>query len=310
MYYLRLLFPLLLFGISSTLTGQTFEYSLDQSYEGWIPDFADYSIGDIDYELAHELTRGIAVEGEERGILLSGVNYSDDLFLFVKRKITGLQPNRRYSILFQIGLVTPEGITTIGGSDLTLKCGATRVEPMKIRTKREGSSDYYLMNIDKGNQTAPGSDMDTLGQVRHPFEDYNNHLIVKENTTHLFEMTTDENGEVWCIVGAESAFESNVAMFITSIGISFSLTSDISVESPVSSITLIQSQLQDYIQIGGVEAGEIESLSVFDLTGRERYRAENPESTIVPTEDLNPGLYYLVVQIGGVRIVHRFVVVR
>ena len=75
-------------------------------------DFADYPVGEESfYELSwgwDNLPAEVTVDGKEasktlsKGLFLSGNNHSDDLFMFVKRKITGLDPNTAYSVQFSV----------------------------------------------------------------------------------------------------------------------------------------------------------------------------------------------------------------
>ena len=76
----------------------TFDFETDA--QGWTVRFADLPV-DYDqsiYELAHghrPLPGGI-VEGG--GIYVQGHNRSDDLFMFLKRRVDGLRPNTAYAV--------------------------------------------------------------------------------------------------------------------------------------------------------------------------------------------------------------------
>src|SRR6185369_15040277 len=90
----------------------------------------------------------------QKGIILKGNNFSDDLFLFIKVHHTGLKPNTEYSVKFTIDVVTNTPPDAIGGGSLYLKAGATVAEPVKVE-----QNGMYRMNIQKGQQANPGPDM-------------------------------------------------------------------------------------------------------------------------------------------------------
>lgn len=80
-----------------------FNYSFTSSTEGWIGDFADKPPGEEDfYELEFEHS-GLPepLDGSNGALKLSGNNHSDDLFMFIKKQLTGLTPKQGISYYFQ-----------------------------------------------------------------------------------------------------------------------------------------------------------------------------------------------------------------
>ena len=67
-----------------------YEFSHDE--EGWIGDFADYPKGEEGfYELLFEYSKLPFPLDQNKGALrVFGNNHSDDLFMFIKRKVSGL----------------------------------------------------------------------------------------------------------------------------------------------------------------------------------------------------------------------------
>jgi hypothetical protein len=199
---------------------QTFSYGFESGYEGWVGDFADFPVQDsVNWHLSHRIDTMPEIRPVQSGVILKGDNFSDDLFLFLKRKLTGLNPNADYTLIFSVDVATRESFSMIGGSDLTLKAGATLVEPRKVAS----AGDMYRMNLDKGNQSATGKDMDTLGKVRHAFQDTKTHLITLGNAGRPFHLKTGSEGTAWLIIGAESAFEnSNVTLNVAAASVTLS----------------------------------------------------------------------------------------
>ena len=89
--------------------------------EGWKGDFADYPQGDsIAYELFYKpdtLPENLNANATIKALHISGDNGSDDLFMFVKKKISGLRPNTTYLLLFNVRLASNArtGAVGVGG---------------------------------------------------------------------------------------------------------------------------------------------------------------------------------------------------
>ena len=204
---------------------KTFEFTYDFDAEGWVAGFADLPADYEDelYELDsdhRELPSGL----EGSGIYIQGHNRSDDLFMFLKKRVDGLKPETTYQVTFRIDLATnvPGGMMGIGGSpgeSVYVKAGATVIEPLVD----EDASGHLRMNIDKGNQATEGRDMINLGHVAHPElgdstgEEYKIKSLTNEERP--FEVTTDTDGALWLIVGTDSGFEGLTTLYYDQIAI-------------------------------------------------------------------------------------------
>jgi hypothetical protein len=75
---------------------------------GWVAGFADYPAAPDDsalFQLKYAYTNQPAESKLTKpSVMLSGYNLSNDLFMYVKKRITGLRPNTDYTITFQIEL--------------------------------------------------------------------------------------------------------------------------------------------------------------------------------------------------------------
>ena len=185
-------------------------FDFDSDDHGWMVGFADLPV-DYDnsiYELDHEhRTLPDGLEGS--GIYVQGHNRSDDLFMFLKRRVDGLKPNTTYAVSVSIDLATnvSAGLIGIGGSpgeSVFVKAGASTVEPLA----EEDSNQYLRMNIDKGNQSRGGQSMVVLGNVANPDVQNREYRIKTLNNGGLpLSATTDGEGAVWLIAGTDSGFE-------------------------------------------------------------------------------------------------------
>ena len=206
---------------------ESFDFSLSQ--HNWVADFTDYPSGTDDsafYELRFAYTDRPENLGErKKSMMLSGCNHSDDLFMFMKRKITNLTPNTDYAIVFDVELASnaPKGAVGIGGAPgegVYLKAGASSTEPRKVI---EG--DQYSLSIDKGNQSAPGENTVILGDIAVDYETKDYTLITRNNASisnSPFIAKSNSKGELWLIVGTDSGFEGNTTLYYTRINIIFS----------------------------------------------------------------------------------------
>lgn len=199
-------------------------YLFNESDQDWTGDFADYPEGDsITYQLVikHDtIPTGTNVESKTRGLLVSGENLNDDLFMFIKKKISGLRPNTQYEVLFNAkfaSIAPTDVVINPPGESVILKVGATVLEPKKVL-----DAGVYRMNIDKGNQEEEGSDMINIGHVGVGATTKKFTVITRNNSSsNSFIMTTDATGEVWLVIGADSGFEGTTMLYYTQVDVAF-----------------------------------------------------------------------------------------
>ena len=214
----------LAFGLSSCSSGSSGEeVSIDftQGPQGWTAGFADYPVGQ---ESFFELTadyRALLPPLESMGSALysSGNNHSDDLFMFWKGKIGGLEPSRTYRINFTVEIATnvPHGCVGIGGAPgeaVTVKAGSSSVEPEAVAV-----SGTYRMNVDKGAQSSGGADAAALGDIANSQACGE---VPRWETKELsggrtIETTADGEGTLWLFVGTDSGFEGTTSLYFTRV---------------------------------------------------------------------------------------------
>ena len=152
-------------------------------------------------------------------MFMQGHNRSDDLFMYLKRQVDGLQPNTAYDVSVTVDLATnvQAGLVGIGGApgeSVFVKAGASTVEP----AASEGDNRHLRMNIDKGNQSRGGADMVVIGDVAHGEVTGSEHrLKTLDNAGQPLSVETDGDGRVWLIVGTDSGFEGHTAIYYARI---------------------------------------------------------------------------------------------
>lgn len=205
------------------------DFSVDQS--GWQVDFTDFPASPKDstcYELKWDYTDRPAYLGANlKSVMISGINHSDDLFMFMKRKVTGLSPNTDYNIGFDVELASnvPQNGVGVGGApgeSVYLKAGASAIEPRRVI---EGSQ--YILNVDKGNQSTSGNSTIILGDISTTPNNKDYVLIRRSNAsqnTAPFVVKSNAQGELWLIVGTDSGFEGTTTLYYTKVSAVFSTT--------------------------------------------------------------------------------------
>lgn len=207
--------PLLLFPAN-------FDFS--ESDHGWSHGFAEYPAGpdstlfELKYEYTDQPSESILTK---RSVMLSGNNVNRDLFMYLKRKITGLKPNTDYTITFTIDLAsdfTSDFFSSSGS--VYLKAGATPFEPKSL-----DDAGFYVMNIDKGNDASgSGQHMISLGDIAATAEAAGYTLMTRNNTmtNSRYVAKTNADGELWLIVGTDSNHEGPTTVFYSKINVVFS----------------------------------------------------------------------------------------
>jgi len=213
---------------SSSINANQFNLSFDFSISNYnfIPGWSDlpYSASAFTYNLfASHITRPSSL-GSGSALFIAGINRSDDLFMFWKRKISNLPPNTRISIAAQIKLGSKyrEGLMGVGGAPgegVTLKFGAVTFEPVPVLN----ISQDLVMNLDKGNQTVGGIDMKTIGDIAKPNDgDDNKYVLLAKNSEPHF-VTTSSDGEAWIIFGTDSGYEGLTELYYTNLDLTITV---------------------------------------------------------------------------------------
>jgi hypothetical protein len=205
---------------------KTFSFDFSSSTHGWIGGFSDYPQGQaLFFELIFDFRPLLPNLNPNRsGLFISGNNHSDDLFMFVKRQVSGLAPNRSYLVDFEVEIGSEAGSDCFGAGGspaITLKAGASAIGPVAV----VDSTGFLRMNIDKGDQSVGGQNAKVLGDIGVDVDCLSPVFKSKQlqsSTGDLLEVITDSSGAVWLIVGTDSSFEGITRLFYTNISAHFS----------------------------------------------------------------------------------------
>lgn len=198
----------------------TREYDFSQGLQDWSAGFSDYPSNPEDsaaFGLKYDYAEPIESLVTKKSVMLSGNNVNKDLFMFLKRRIDGLEPNRSYTLTFAVDLATDlKGAVTSSGGSVFLKAGATALEPRSVI-----DAGQYVMNIDKGNHGVAGQDMISLGDIFSPSTGSTYSLVSRNNTmaNSRYTARTNSNGELWLVVGTDSSMQGITTLYYTRINV-------------------------------------------------------------------------------------------
>ncbi|BDG09071.1 hypothetical protein [Anaeromyxobacter paludicola] len=146
---------------------------------------------------------------------LSGENLSDDLFMFLKKRVTGLAPGASYRLWFQLSFATAD--TGIGAGGFVTAGGSTwEPDRLVVVSPGLGSEPYYVMNVDKGGAVQGGANAAVLGPSTKPHPDVFGWEWQSLEGPSV-AVTADGTGALWLFAGEDSTFESITSIYFASI---------------------------------------------------------------------------------------------
>lgn len=200
-------------------TDTTMGFDFNQSDSGFTPIFSDYpdqeGVEEF-YEFQHSYSE-VPIKNAGKGIFISGNNHSGDLFMGYVKELEGFSPGVSYhfTVNFKLATNVDAGLVGIGaspGEAVTVKCG---IIPMKPETS-VNESGHFLMNIDKGVQANSGKDMVVVGDMAKTENNRPGEYEFKELEAE-FDVTANENGEVYLVIGTDSGFEATTSYYLDDI---------------------------------------------------------------------------------------------
>jgi hypothetical protein len=194
-----------------------FYTDFNKSTDGWMHGFSDF---EPTLSEGFEFRFGvntIPVAPDRKGFLLSAQNRSDDLFMFLKTRLTGLTPNERYSLHANVSFYSNGGAGCVGiggapGENVYLKVGHSIAEPRQIG---------YDLNVDKGGQSDSGRNALFIGNVAVDGIGCSGTALGKKSVStdnqQPLTVETDATGAVWVFIGTDSGFEGLTTLYYETI---------------------------------------------------------------------------------------------
>lgn len=154
-----------------------------------------------------------------KGLYLSGTGAGGDLFLFLKKRFTGLDPNRTYREAYlSIGYISDyhTGCATGPGPVTVIKMGVTATEPL-VAADAQG---VLRMNIDKGAGVSKGL-YTQAGDIRNGLATCPTPGTFSERATlaqlQSAPLVTDAEGGFWVFIGTQSSFTGAHQIYFTGL---------------------------------------------------------------------------------------------
>ncbi len=196
----------------------TVSADFSQGADGWTHGISDLPPGsEEDYEFDAEV-KAIPSDTNINAYYIASHNRSDDVFMFLKKKIDDLLPNTDYTMTGSVTFLSNAGIGCAGiggspGESVFMKVGGNEIEPVQ--------ADYYL-NLDIGNQEQGGNDAVVVGDAASEHAVCGDETTFGEKTVTLssdadFTFTSSSEGEAWVFLGSDSGYEGLSKFYYTDI---------------------------------------------------------------------------------------------
>lgn len=198
---------------------KAYNFDFNAGAQGWTAGFSDYPVDNADIYQLESGIRALPAEATKKGFYLSGMNRSDDLFMYLKNQFSGLEPSTKYYARVRLTFLSDAGVGCVGvggapGESVYLKFGYGDKEP-----KQEG---YYL-NLDKGQQSQSGAYAKVIGDIATSGASCGGSVFaektVQTTTSQRIPLYSDAQGKVWVFVGTDSGYEGLTSLYYKSIEI-------------------------------------------------------------------------------------------
>lgn len=200
---------------------------------GWEAGFADYppatDKNDL-YGLGTEirsLPPELGVSGT--GFYIQGNNRSDDLFMFMKRRLDssdGIVAGQTYQVNFTLVFASAAqsgcfGVGGAPGESVGLKAGATPAEPIALLDNSPLYA-WLRMNVGKGGQGYGDLAASTTGSIANGIpcgSEPPKYISIQRNHQHTSLVNANSRGELWLLVGTDSGYEGATGLYYQRIDV-------------------------------------------------------------------------------------------
>ncbi|MBS1241509.1 MAG: hypothetical protein H6R40_936, partial [Gemmatimonadetes bacterium] len=177
---------------------------------GWTADFVDVPASqepDVQFD-AGTRTLPDNLGAGQQGLYHAGTNISDDLFMFFRKQVSGLEPGTAYQATFELTFASTAGAgCDVGPSSIWIKAGLSPQVPARTV---DGSGNLRL-TVDKGQQASDGATALNLGDIRNAVPGCPSGGTWGGKTLtsggRSLTVTTTSDGKLWLYFGSESGFE-------------------------------------------------------------------------------------------------------
>ncbi|WP_343732390.1 hypothetical protein [Duganella sp.] len=199
-----------------TPVASTITIDFTQGIDGWTAGVADYTDGTEPSETGAGWSK-LAPPVGGMGYYLISHNNSDDVFTYTKRQFSGLVPNAKYTVTFEMSYATSAATGCFGvggarGESIYMVAAAATDEPKLVKQ----SDGRYRLNFDHGDQAESGKQGKVLGTQGIEGLDCGGTEFAKatRKSAEAIAFTADKDGKFWIVLGTDSAFEGTNDLYL------------------------------------------------------------------------------------------------
>lgn len=203
----------------------TYSYDFTSTAEGWIADFADYSPNTGDMRLQAGIAPLPGGTAAGNAYFVQGMNRSDDLYMFLKRRLgpaDGIIAGQHYAVQTSVTFWSNSSADCLGiggspGGAVYVKAGASTGEP---RVYLDSTDNHFRVTLDKGAQASGGTEASVLGTIHNGLtcESGDWAKVTRSSTTNL-TVRAGADGHVWLNVGTDSGYEGFTQLYYSSVAV-------------------------------------------------------------------------------------------
>ena len=200
-------------------------FDFESANQQWLGGISDYP---ADYKDSSEyVVRSTNTQYASNSILpgtglsISADNPHGELFYFFKRKIHGLNANKKYKLDFEFLLLSQltNGASPGNSEDIFLKIGAVNFEPKLTKVKLNEKDEFVTLNVDKGETNKDrGSDLANVGSIKK-FTSATPEVVSGNTFDIPIDVTADGSGEIWLIIGVDSGIKNHLTFSMVAVTI-------------------------------------------------------------------------------------------
>jgi hypothetical protein len=215
---------IVIMGCTKKDNAMEYNYTFAAGTENWQNLFSDYPVGEENfYEL--EFTNVFLpppLDQNIKSLKISGNNHSDDLFSALVYKYDNLQPNKSYSVTFNIDIAsnTPkEGVGVGGDPNLFIGVGGINYLPENNIDNLNFYRPNFISKIQSGQSNEVFQIIGNIGigtTIPTPYT-----IINRNNIGNPIIIKSNSEGQIWLMIATDSGFEATTTLYYKSINIIF-----------------------------------------------------------------------------------------
>ena len=192
-----------------------FDSTFESGLDNWTGDFAFYKSTQesaVKFNVKEDVLPA-SLKSALHGLKLEGTNQGDSILLFIKKKVTNLDPAKTYKVAYQIDFASNLPDTLSGAGRIAyLKAGASTEEPKKTLI-----NSYYSVSIKSGNVAKSGSELLLLGNLANGLDSTYYKAVSRNNANLAVQVKPSAAGEIWLCVAISTTYKGNISMYFDRI---------------------------------------------------------------------------------------------